>query len=919
MSQYLNSYNRDYIEQLAQDYENNPQNLDPSWRYFFDGIHFLAENTNTTSSLDAQDSTPLDSETLGFEIKVLNLIEAYRQQAYVIADVNPLDRTPKNHPLLQIERFGLSQSDLARTTRSAQFLGLKATSLNDVIQHLKNCYTKTLAVEFSHIEDPAVKDWVQKKMESGFLNQELDLPSQKRAHQKLTQAENFCKFLHKKFIGAKRFSLEGCDTLIPMLDYMVEFVAEQGGEEILMGMAHRGRLNVLANIFEKELRVIFAEFMGNVETPDDAGDGDVKYHMGYSRLAQTSQGKNIHLSLAPNPSHLEAVNTVVMGMARAKQKLKNDKTRSKIWTILMHGDAAFAGQGSVYEMLNMSGLVGYTVGGTIHIVTNNQVGFTTDPDDSRSTRNATDIAKMLQTPIFRVNADEPESALKAIQLACEFRAQFNKDVVIDLMGYRRFGHNEGDEPLFTQPQLYTKIAKHPTALTQYTQKLTAKLPSYQSEYENFVQTLEAKFEDQLSQAKNKKQSTKMSAFEKNWSDLNPVPQDDAIFESIRTNVAKETLVQIMSDLITVPSDFNLNSKIGRFNADRAEMRDGKKLLDWGMGEALAFGSLLVEGHDVRLSGQDCERGTFSHRHSVFNDTQNNSSYTPLNHLKNATGEYDVVNSLLSEYAVLGYEFGQSLANPQKLTLWEAQFGDFANGAQIMIDQFVTSSAAKWQRYSGLVMLLPHGYEGQGPEHSSARIERYLQACAEHNIQICNFTTPAQYFHALRRQIKRSYRLPLVVATPKSLLRHPQAVSHLDDFTKGQFQEIIDDTNETAKAKATRVILCTGKVYYEILKEREALGLQDIAVVRIEQLYPLHKDKLSHILKGYKKLKSVIWCQEEPENMGAWMFIKYNIENLLGKSVELHYAGRPAHASPANGYAHLHAIQQQKLIHKALKG
>lgn len=909
MFSYLSKGNLAYIEDLLEDYQNNPNSVEPTWKSFFDGIQF-GEN------LGSQNKVSVSDIDIQFEIKVIKLIQGYRSMAYLIADVDPLNRAAKTHPFLELSHFGLTESDLDRTTLVGSLMGIADLTLKEIISQLRLFYASTVAVEIEHIEDPKARDWVQNRVEQKALLQPLNSTERKHTLSKLAQAEQFEKFLQKRFVGQKRFSVEGCDVLTPMLDRLINKAATLGADEFVMGMAHRGRLNVLANIFQKDLPSIYAEFLGNLQADVTAGDGDVKYHKGHSLDVKALNGSDVHLSMAPNPSHLEAVNTVVMGMVRAKQKDKSDNDQNKTWSVLMHGDASFSGQGIVYETLNMSNLNGYTVGGTIHIIINNQVGFTTDPKDSRSTVNPTDVAKMLQVPIFRVNADDVEACMRTMDLAAEFRQTFKEDVIIELVGYRRYGHNEGDEPSFTQPLLYKKIKAHQTVLNLYSEKLLQNNTLNQSEYQSILDQLEEHYEDSLEQAKNNTYSANMDSFGKNWSDFSIVPQDNSFFKPVDTSVDQKELENIAKQIVTVPSQVKILSKLKRVFDDKMQMVDGNKPFDWGTAELMAYGSLIKQGHSVRLAGQDAKRGTFSHRHSVLFDSSTNDEFIPLNHIEDAQGDYEVLNSNLSEYGALGYEFGQSWSTPKKLCIWEAQFGDFVNGAQIIIDQFITSSAIKWQRYSGLVMYLPHGYEGQGPEHSSARIERFLQACAQHNIQVCNLTTPAQIFHVLRRQILRNFRIPLIIATPKSLLRHPEAVSSWSDLSEGSFQEFIDDPKVELKKKAKRVILCSGKIYYELKTERDNLGL-DIAIIRTEQFYPFHENMLRDILAQYKKLREVVWCQEEPQNMGGYWFMQQFLPGVLPSNVKFSYAGRYAKASPSNGYMHLHNERQMQIVHQAL--
>lgn len=911
MSPYLTSLNLNYVEDLLSRYQREPEALDPSWRYFFDGMSFAGD-------FAAEEATPAASADFEFELKVIELIQAYREMAYLIADVNPLDRSPKTHPLLELKNFGLKESDLDRPAHAARLLGMESATVKEIIATLRACYTGPAAVELEHIEDPKSRLWVQKRIEERYLLKPLDAKIKRRIWEKLAEADSLEQFLHKRFVGQKRFSAEGSDVFTPMMDFLVDSAANLGADEIILGMAHRGRLSVLANIYHMNLKVLFAQFSGNVEADITAGDGDVKYHIGASEDSTTFSGKTVHLSLVPNPSHLEAVNPVVMGMTHAKQKQKKDLNFDRTWPVLIHGDAAFSGQGIVYETLNMSNLAGYSIGGTIHILINNQVGFTANPDETRSTNNPTDLAKMLQIPIFRVNADEPEAALRTVELAAQFRHEFKQDVIIELLGYRRYGHNEGDEPEFTQPLLYNKIKNHPTILEQYTRRLKESGVLTEQDIEAYQKMLADKYEQALDEAKKSQHSSKLHMFGKKWKNFQDVPQDESIFDPVKTAVDQKTLESLGQKLNSFPGDFHLHRKLKRVFEERGDMMAGKKPLDWGMGETLGFASIIKDGYRVRIAGQDAKRGTFSHRHAVLVDTENGKNYSPLNNIRGQEGHFEAVSSLLSEYGAMGFEFGESLSAPEQLTIWEAQFGDFANGAQIIIDQFIAGSASKWQRYSGLTLLLPHGIEGQGPEHSSGRLERFLQMCAQHNMQVCNLTTPAQIFHALRRQILRPYRLPLIAMTPKSLLRHPLAVSSLDDFSSGGFQEIIDESRVELRQDAKRAILCNGKIYYELLQEREALK-DTTPLIRIEQFYPFPKKQLSQLLAGYKKLEELVWCQEEPENMGGWWFMLLNLQKYFSKLPKLSYAGRTAQPSPSNGYAHLHTKQQLHVVHQALTG
>jgi 2-oxoglutarate dehydrogenase E1 component len=797
---------------------------------------------------------------------------------------------------------------------------LGRATLGKIIQTLTEFYLSPVSVEHGHIDDPPSRLWIQKAMESDFFRTPLPQEAKLKTLNKLIEAEVFETFLHKRFVGQKRFSVEGCDVLIPMLDYLIEYAAQMGADEIIFGMAHRGRLNVLANIFQKDLKRMLGEFSGLLDA--NVGDGDVKYHMGFSQGIQTSQGKKVHLSLMPNPSHLEAICPVLMGVARSKQKLKGDENHQRTLPVLLHGDASFTGQGVIYEVLNMSDLPGYTVGGTIHIIVNNQIGFTTNPQETRSTPQATDVATMMEFPIFHVNADEPEAALRCISLALDFRYKFKKDVVIDVIGYRRYGHNEADEPTFTQPLLYKVIHEHPRVRDIYQQKLIDEGSVQPEVPEKMVTTYTERLDQALQEAKLRKISPMMDAFGDKWKGLHK-PSETNLFEKIPTAVKLEKLKEVGLKLMEIPADFHLHPKIEKVLEQRKEILTKEDNVDWSFAEALAFSTLLSEGHRVRLSGQDTERGTFSQRHSVYHDTQTGQKFNPYNHLAKKQVDFEVINSLLSEYGALGFEFGQSIAHPDKLVLWEAQFGDFINGAQIIVDQFLVSSAFKWNRFSGLVLLLPHGYEGQGPEHSSAHLGRFLKACAQNNIQVCNLTTPVQYFHVLRRQILRKFRIPLVIMTPKSLLRHPKAVSPLKDFQDQTFHELLDDDSVPNKNEVGRIIFCSGKLFYELeegkKKSKDKEAIKKIAIVRVEQFYPFPEDQYRKILASYPHATEVVWCQEGPQNMEGYGFMLHFMPPHLNKSQKFIYAGRMPQASPADSYLHLHQQEQKRIVSDALGG
>jgi 2-oxoglutarate dehydrogenase E1 component len=931
---YLQNENAGYIDELFNSYSQDPSSVDPSWRYFFEGLE-LGIDTESRAPQTSQPGSPVQPQTTERvtaaekedwkkESKVAELILAYRELGRLLADINPLMPPSSSHPLLEMSRFGLSSSDLTQTFSAGHLIGMGPARLSEILSRLKETYCGPIGFEFTHIEDRTERDWVQSKLESTRSKEILSPETQKFILKRLSESETFERFLHTRYVAQKRFSIEGAESLIPALDCMIEVGGDLGVEEFVMGMAHRGRLNVLTHIFGKKPQYIFTEFEGAYKADLSLGEGDVKYHMGFSADLTTRNGKSVHLSLASNPSHLEFVNPVIEGVTRAKQEQRQDDERKKVIPVAMHGDAAFAGQGVCYETLNLSQLRGYGVGGTIHIVINNQVGFTTSPFDSRSTPYCTDLAKMLDVPILHVNGDHPEAMWFASKLAIEYRQKFKKDFVIDLVCYRKHGHNEGDEPTFTQPLLYKKIKVHTSTRELYAERLTQQGVVKPEEAQAIVQ----KVTDHLTEAQARTRAEAprpyVSAFEARWKHLRR-PQDQDIFAPTSTSVDEKTLRELAKKLNSTPSGFHIHPKLVRFFEARQKAVDESKGIDWGNAEALAYASLLTEGYGIRLSGQDAERGTFTHRHSVLYDFETGETYCPLNQLKAGQARYQVHNSHLSEMAVMGFEYGYSLAEPNTLTLWEAQFGDFANGAQVMIDQFICSSESKWQRMSGLTLLLPHGYEGQGPEHSSARLERFLQLCGKNNMIVGNFSTPAQFFHALRRQVHRPFRKPLVVMSPKSMLRNPLAVSTLDDFTKQVFQEVLDDPKFSSASSAKgvrRILLCTGKVYYDLVNERESKEIKDVAIVRVEQLYPWPAELLSKILARYPKSASLVWVQEEPRNMGAWSYIFGTWSGGLDLFQEkvggraLSYVGREVGASPAIGSHKEHEKEQTALIQKA---
>jgi len=853
-------------------------------------------------------------------IRALMLIRAFRVRGHMEAMLDPLELDAKeDHPELDYRTYGFTDDDLDQPIFIDQVLGFERPTLREIIQRLRRTYCGNIGVEFMHIQDPAQKRWIQERIENIENETEFTRAGKRAILERLTQAEGFENFLHVKYPGTKRFGLDGGEALIPALEQVLKRGSQMGLEEAVLGMAHRGRLNVLANFMGKSYTAIFSEFQGQPANPDDVeGSGDVKYHLGTSSDREFD-GKLVHLSLTANPSHLEAVNPVVLGKVRAKQRQRQDADRTKVLGILLHGDAAFAGQGLVAETLALSELKGYRTGGTLHFIINNQIGFTTAPKDARSGPHPTDVALMIQAPIFHVNGDDPEATVHVARIATEFRQTFGKDVVVDMVCYRRFGHNEGDEPKFTQPLMYDRIAKHPPTRALYADRLIRGGVLTEQE----VDTLTKNFNQQMAEdfeAAEAYRPNKADWLEGKWAGMSTAPSGD---RRGKTDVSPELFQEVGKAIITTPEGFDLNSKLQRLFKAKAKMFETGQGIDWATAEALAFGTLLKEGYQVRLSGQDCGRGTFSQRHAALTDQTTGEKFLPLANMDPDQPLCEVIDSPLSEAAVLGFEYGYTLSEPNALVMWEAQFGDFVNGAQIIIDQFITSGEAKWLRMSGLTMLLPHGYEGQGPEHSSARLERFLQACAEDNIQVANCSPPANYFHILRRQIHRQFRKPLIIMTPKSLLRHKRAVSPAEMFTDGQsFHRVLyeDGVDLAPSDQVRRVVLCTGKVYYDLAEERDARGIKDVAILRLEQLYPFPAQTLALELKKFPNAQ-VIWCQEEPANMGAWTFIDRRLERVLTEMGVVNsrplYAGRPEAASPATGLLSRHQAQQKKLIDDAL--
>ncbi len=890
----------EFVDEMYRQWKNDPSSLADDWQAFFSGFEFGA-GSGMPSSQEAADQS-----------KVAGLIFAYRNVGHLIADVDPLGDGDLHDPVFDLETHGLGEEHLDRTYDTGHLGGPSRTTLRELIDYLRECYCRKIGVEYIHIQDREIRRWLQNQMEPVLNKPEVANDKKRRILDQLVHAEVFESFLNTRYQGQKRFSLEGIEAVIPALHLFMEVAEETGAEEVVMGMAHRGRLNVLVNILGKPLDLVFHEFEDNLRTTDYA-DGDVKYHRGYSSDYTTSSGRKLHISLTANPSHLEAVDPVVEGRARAKQRRHADtEKRSRVIPLLLHGDAAFAGQGLVAETLNLSQLPGYRTGGTVHIITNNQIGFTTTADEARSSRYPTDIAKLVEAPIFHVNGDDPEAVAWVVEIAVRFRQKFHRDVVVDIIGYRRHGHNEGDEPAFTQPLMYQKIANRPPVRELYQLQLEAEHAITLDESARYRDTLQSLLieKHRAAQESCPLADEDIHAFHELWTGFN----NPYTFEPGATAVSAEALDEVVAALSAVPDGFRLNRKVGRRLPLAKQSIEERSSVDWPLAELLAFGTLLREGLPVRLSGQDSVRGTFSHRHAAWYDTVTQEKYVPLNHISADQARFCVYNSMLSEAAVLGFDYGYSLVEPNMLVLWEAQFGDFANGAQVIIDQFIAPALDKWQRGSGIVMLLPHGYEGQGPEHSNAYLERYLTLCAEENIQVCNLTTPAQYFHALRRQLKRDLRRPLVIMAPKSLLRSPICVSPVDELINGRFREILDDP--TPPKKARRLVFCSGKIFYDLQAGREEAGVGNVAIVRVEQFYPFNKEMFERVTEPYRDAVEIAWVQEETANRGGWGFM---MPRLLAAFPDrpVRYIGRGPSASPATGSPRVHRAQQQAIVDEAL--
>ena len=947
---FLSGINSEFINQFYSDYLNDPNSLPNSWIKFFDGLSedekLILDDLNGPSwspekKIQKSKSYLIDNEknkevnedlnlssvkeASKDSVRAIMLIRAYRIRGHLIANLDPLSIQKKEeHPELKPETYGFNKKDYKRKIFLDGVLGLQYADLNQILDILKRTYCSSIGYEFMHMGDPEEKAWIRNRIEGPEKDIVFTQNGKKAILNKIIQAEGFEKYLHVKFVGTKRFGLDGGESLIPALEQIIKRGGNLGAKEIKIGMPHRGRLNVLANVMGKPFRAIFSEFFGKSVNASKDFEGDVKYHLGASSNREFD-GNSVHISLTDNPSHLEAVNPVVLGQVRAKQFFHKDKDRKKVIPVLMHGDAAFAGQGIVAECFAMSGLPGHNIGGTIHIIVNNQIGFTTAPRFARSSPYPSDVAKIAQAPIFHVNGDDPEAVVHCAKIATEYRQKFNRDVVIDMVCYRRFGHNEGDEPSFTQPIMYRKIKSHPTTLTLYGKRLSAEgLTSdekLQKEKVEFKQYLEKEFDI------SKSYKSELKWFDGAWSRFKPGLGKDKRGVS---GVERGKLEKIGKKIFTIPTNFNAHKTLKRVFELRKEMLNAGKL-DWSSAESLAIGTLLTEGFSVRLSGQDSGRGTFSQRHAILRNQENHDRYIPVNNIEKGQMKFEVIDSLLSELAVLGFEFGYSLSEPETLVLWEAQFGDFANGGQVIIDQFITSSESKWGRASGLVLLLPHGYEGQGPEHSSARLERFLQLCAGENIQVVNCTTPSNYFHVLRRQMHREFRKPLIIMTPKSLLRHKRCISNISEFTsRSSFHRVLEDDAYKKEnklitlkkdSKIEKVVMCSGKIYYDLVEAREKNKKDKVIFVRLEQLYPFPAKTLANVLKRYKNAE-FIWCQEEPKNMGAWNTVRNYIERTLEiiniKDINVKYVGRKASSSTATGNANKHLAQQKEILEKILK-
>ena len=909
---FVNRANADYIERLYEQYQRDPRSLDDFWQAYFAGFE-TAGGRGFHPATGAEGEKPR-----ALTIGVHNLVHSYRELGHFVAKLDPLGHDRPNHPLLDLSQFNISPQDLDRHVGPATFKGPTDGTLRDLIEKLRMTYCRTIGVEFTDISDKAQRDWLIDHMEP-ILNKPTYTAEESRAILfQLIAAEEFERFLHTRFVGQKRFSLEGAEALVPLLNAIVDDGAHIGVEEVCMGMPHRGRLNVLAHVLNKPYEIIFSEFEGTILRSEAEGDGDVKYHLGYANdRPAPGTNRSIHLSLSPNPSHLELVNPVVEGIVRAKQSYKDDKDHARIVPVLLHGDAAFTGQGIVHETLGLSELPFYRTGGTIHVIVNNQIGFTTTPREGRFTPYPTDVAKMIQAPIFHVNGDDPEAVVHAGKLAIAFREQFKCDVMIDLWCYRRHGHNEVDEPSFTQPVMYRQIQQHPSVRELYAQQLLREGTVTEAHLEEMKKVARARMESAGSLAREYRPRQRTAVVNPLWKGMTRTPA--AGDWNPRTNVSRDVLNRVAEGTARIPGDFNVHPKLKRLIPARLEAVKTGKGIDWGTGEMLAIGSLLLEGTPARFTGQDVHRGTFSHRHAVLYDYETGKPFIPLNNIEpGKQANLTILNTMLSELAVVGFEYGFSSADPRILVAWEAQFGDFVNGAQPIIDQFIVAAESKWGLQNGMVLLLPHGFEGQGPEHSNAYLDRFLSLSAEENLQVCVPTSPAQYFHLLRRQMHRKFRKPLVMMTPKSLLRYEPSFSRIEDFTDHAFQLVIDDPVQPERDSTRRILFCSGKVFYSLATAREKENAKGTALVRVEQLYPFPKKEIQAILAKYRQAREICWVQEEPRNRGAWSFIEPRLRELLPDPAVLTYYGRDEAASPATGSYKMHQVEEQEIIAHALE-
>lgn len=909
--QYITNSHPAYIENLYNDYLKNPASVDDEMRKFFDGFDFAISSGSITNGAAkvAPNGSAVDWMK---EIRAYRMILGYRNKGHLLAKTNPIRKRKDRGANIELEFYGFTEADLDTVCNAGNLIGLGPTTLRNIQAYLEKCYASNVGIEFKYISDQKKVDFLTNAMEKDF-QKPLSLEKRKRILEKLNQGVMFEKFLHTKYIGQKRFSLEGGETTIPALDTIINTAAGLDVQEVVIGMAHRGRLNVLANIMGKTYEQIFSEFEGTAKLDQTMGSGDVKYHMGYGSEVETPEGRQIHLKLMPNPSHLEAVDPVVVGFSRAKADILYNSDYDKILPILIHGDASVAGQGIVYEVLQMSNLKGYYTGGTIHFVINNQIGFTTDFDDARSSDYCTSLAAMVQAPVLHVNGDDAEAVVKCVEIATRYRQEFNCDVFIDMVCYRKHGHNEGDDPKFTQPQLYALIDKHPNPREVYTNYL---LENGEADAKELAKEMEKKFwsdlQERLDEVKQNPLPYHYQAPELVWKSLRRATDNDFV-QSPVTAISSDDFTKVFQSIMRWPDDFQPLKKVEKIIQDKIKLYNDEKKIDWATAELMAYGTLLLDGKDVRMSGQDVRRGTFSHRHAILRDEANNKSYSRLRNIEGATGHFRIYNSLLSEYGVLGFEYGYALANPNALVLWEAQFGDFSNGAQTMIDQFLAAGEQKWNRMSGITLLLPHGYEGQGPEHSSARLERYLQLCAELNMVVTNITTAANFFHALRRQIAWPFRKPLINFSPKANLRYPGTYSPEEEFQNGhRFKEVIDDGGVENPSAIKKVLFCSGKIYFDLAEKQQKDTRKDVAIIRLEQLYPLPQKQLDELYKKYSKA-IWYWVQEEPLNMGAASFLRMNLT-----SINFYIISRAASASTATGYQKVHVKEQEELVKKAFE-